>query len=91
MIDQLLATPAPPTPTGVHLATANSPVAANLPWVLYAFDDPALRSLSADQKIMLRMGPVNERRVKVRTSHLDTASQRSAMRFTWGGEGPSIR
>ena len=36
------------------------------PWVLYEFDDPALQSLSAGQRALLRMGPVNERRVKAR-------------------------
>jgi hypothetical protein len=66
VIDQLLATPMPAAPVGVYLPTANSPVIPNRPWVLYAFDDPALQSLSAGQKILLRMGPVNERRVKQR-------------------------
>ena len=78
VIDQLLATPAPAAPIGVHLATANSPVAPKRPWVLYAFDDPALRQLSAGQKIMLRMGPVNERRVKQRLRALRAQLTRAA-------------
>ena len=34
------------------------------PKVLYQFADPALESLSAGQKILVRMGPENEKRVK---------------------------
>jgi hypothetical protein len=32
--------------------------------VLYEFADPALERLSAGQKMMIRMGPVNESRAK---------------------------
>jgi len=66
VIDQLLATPEPNAPLGVHLPTINGPVRPQRPWVLYEFDDPALQSLTAGQRIMLRMGPVNERRMKMR-------------------------
>lgn len=64
VIDQLLATPVPNAPLVVNLPTANSPVTPVRPWVLYVFDDPALQSLTAGQKILLRMGPVNQRRVQ---------------------------
>ena len=40
--------------------------------MLYQFDDPALESLSAGQKILLRMGSVNERRVKAKLAELRT-------------------
>jgi hypothetical protein len=40
------------------------------PWVLYEFDDPALQALSAGQKMLLRMGPVNERRMKTKLAEI---------------------
>lgn len=54
-IDHLLATPEPATP--VRLVQ---------PKVLYRFEDPALESLSAAQKAMIRMGPKNAARVKTK-------------------------
>jgi len=38
--------------------------------VLYEFDDPQLESLTAGQKILVRMGLDNERRVKARLAEL---------------------
>jgi hypothetical protein len=38
--------------------------------VRYEFVDPALESLSAGQKILLRVGPANERRLKAKLSEL---------------------
>ncbi len=70
VIDQLLATPNPTVPLEVRLPTINGPLQPPRPWVLYEFADPAYQRLSAGQKIMLRMGPVNERRVKVRLAEL---------------------
>ncbi len=67
VIDQLLATPTPEAPLKMHQPTlAPGTVPPQRPWVLYEFDDPALQSLSAGQRVLLRMGPVNERRVKAR-------------------------
>lgn len=70
VIDQLLATPEPAGPLNVHLQAVNTPTPAPRPWTLYEFDDPALQALNAGQKIMLRMGPVNKRRVKARLAEL---------------------
>lgn len=64
VIDQLLATPDISEPLKVHLPQINGPLQPQRPWVLYEFEEPALQSLSAGQKILLRMGPVNERRMK---------------------------
>lgn len=64
VIDQLLATPPVDEPLKVRLPQINGPMQLERPWVLYEFEDPALQSLSAGQKILLRMGPVNERRMK---------------------------
>ena len=66
VIDQLLATPETDAPLQVQLPPINGPVRPARPWVLYQFADPAMESLSAGQKILLRMGSINERRIKVR-------------------------
>ena len=55
VIDHLLATPDVP-----------APVALVQPKVLYEFADPALESRSAGQKILMRVGPVNEARIKAK-------------------------
>jgi len=36
------------------------------PKVLYEYADPSLQSMSAGQKIMVRMGPENEAKVKAK-------------------------
>lgn len=70
VLDQLLATPVIEDPVRVRMPTRNSPAQPPRPWVLYEFDDPALQSLSAGQRMLLRMGPVNERRLKSRLAEL---------------------
>jgi hypothetical protein len=70
VIDQLLATPDISAQVKVHLPTINGPVQPERPWLLYEFDDPDLQSLSAGQRILLRMGPVNERRVKAKLAEV---------------------
>ena len=64
VIDQLLATPDVSEPLKIRLPQINGPMQLERPWVLYEFEDPALQSLTAGQKILLRIGPVNERRLK---------------------------
>lgn len=66
VIDQMLATPEIEAPLKVSMPTLGGPVHLTRPWVLYRFDDPALQSLNAGQKILLRMGPVNARRMKTK-------------------------
>jgi len=70
VIDLLLATPDITGPQAVHLPTINGPMQPERPWVLYEFDDPALQSLAAGQRILLRMGPVNERRMKTKLAEV---------------------
>ncbi len=70
VIDHLLATPDVAGAVKVHLPTINGPVQPQRPWVLYEFDDPAFEALSSGQKILLRMGADNERRVKARLVEL---------------------
>lgn len=70
VIDQLLATPEPAGPVLVRLTEVKGPIAPARPWVRYEFADPALESLSAGQKIMLRVGPAHERRLKAKLAAL---------------------
>lgn len=59
VIDHLLATPEPP-----------ETIALARPNVLYEFADPALEAQSAGRKLLLRMGPGNAARVKMRLRDL---------------------
>jgi hypothetical protein len=65
VIDNLLATPDP-----------SGPIALTQPKVLYEFADPALQDLSAGQKMLVRMGPDNEARVKAKLRELKRALTR---------------
>ncbi|MBX3586363.1 MAG: DUF3014 domain-containing protein [Ramlibacter sp.] len=62
----LLATPDAAQPQKLVLTEVKGPIESLRPWVRYQFADPALESLAAGQKILLRVGPVNERRLKAR-------------------------
>ena len=64
VIDQLLATPNAPEQIALTLVEVKGEVPSERPWVRYEFADPALESASAGQKIMLRVGAVNQRRLK---------------------------
>ncbi len=64
VIDNLLATPDPGDTIELVLPPQDPSVEVARPWVLYEYADPALRSLSAGQKILVRMGPANADRVK---------------------------
>lgn len=61
-IDDLLAAPRP-----------RGPIKLVRPHVLYKFADPHLEGLSAGQKLLIRMGPDNEARVKARLRALRRA------------------
>jgi hypothetical protein len=70
VIDQLLATPRPAYPIALRLAEVKGPVPSERPWVRFQFADPALEQLSAGQKIMLRVGPDNQRRLRNRLAQI---------------------
>jgi hypothetical protein len=70
VIDQLLATPDVDRALNVNLQEIHGPIPSTRPWVRYEFSDPALQSLTAGQKMLLRTGPVNERRLKARLAEL---------------------
>ncbi|MGJ7525125.1 DUF3014 domain-containing protein [Variovorax sp. GB1P17] len=64
VIDHLLQAPEPSGPVQVRLIEVKGDVPSTRPWVRYEYVDPKLESLSSGQKIMVRMGPENERKVK---------------------------
>ncbi|MCE9660751.1 MAG: DUF3014 domain-containing protein [Burkholderiales bacterium] len=70
VIDQLLATPEIDVPLQVRLPPIEGPLRPERPWVLYEFVDAELQSLTAGQRALLRMGSVNERRIKVRLAEI---------------------
>jgi hypothetical protein len=66
VIDTMLATPERKGPLEVRLPKSGDDSTPARPWLLYEFADPQLAALPAGQKLLLRMGPVDERRVKAR-------------------------
>ena len=95
VIDQLLATPEIDAPLQVVMPPIAGPVRPERPWVLYEFADPKLQALTSGQKLLLRMGSVNERRVKARLAEIPrhrrdrrglealVTMRRSAIRACW--------
>ena len=70
VLDQLLATPVPTGPVAVQLTQVKGEVPSTRPWVRYEYADPALQALSSGQKMLVRMGPDNARRLKAVMSEL---------------------
>ena len=68
VINHLLATPSAPQVMAVQLTEVKGPIPSVRPWVRYEFADPAFEALSSGQKIMLRVGSVNQNRLKARLS-----------------------
>lgn len=66
VIDHLLDAPEPAGPVAVQLTEVRGEFTAERPWTRYEFADPALESLSSGQKLMVRVGLSNERRLKAR-------------------------
>ena len=64
VIDHLLATPVQSRPLQVTLVEVKGSVPSLRPWVRYEYVDPALQRLSSGQKILLRVGPENHRRLR---------------------------
>ena len=73
VIDQLLDTPDRAGPLKVQLTQVKGPIAPVRPWVRYEFVDPSLEDLSAGQKMLLRVGPDHQRRLKARLNALRQA------------------
>lgn len=70
VIDLLLATPQVEYPVKLQLTEVKGPISSTRPWVRYEFADPDLESLSAGQKILIRVGPVNQRRLKAKLAEV---------------------
>jgi hypothetical protein len=66
VIDHLLQAPEPAPPVAVTLVEVKGEFATTRPWTRYEFVDPALESLSSGQKMMVRVGLANERRLKAK-------------------------
>jgi hypothetical protein len=73
VIDHLMAAPEPTSPVRIEPVRVQGPIQLARPGVHYIFADPALESLSAGQKIMVRVGTVNERRLKAKLAKLRMA------------------
>lgn len=69
VLDHLIATPDVESPK-VALIEVKGPLQPVRPWVRYEFVDPDLEALSAGQKMLLRSGPVNARRLKAKLAEL---------------------
>lgn len=72
VIDQLLDTPEPSGPLKLTLTQVQGPIPATRPWVRYEFADPTLESRPAGQKMLLRTGLANERRLKAKMAEFRT-------------------
>jgi hypothetical protein len=70
VIDLLLATPEVDYPVKLRLVEVKGPIPSERPWVRYEYADPALESLSAGQKILVRVGPAHARRLKAKLAEL---------------------
>ena len=70
VIDTLLATPQVEEPIRLRLVEVKGPIPSDRPWVRYEYADPALESLTAGQKILLRTGPANARRLKAKLAEV---------------------
>ena len=70
VLDTLLATPAPEGPIAVQLTEVKGGIPSTTPWLRYEYADAGLESLTSGQKILLRMGPENARRLKAIISQL---------------------
>lgn len=80
VIGLLLETPEPEQPPQLQLLQVKGEVPSLRPWVHYEFADPALEALPAGQKILLRVGLVNERRLKKKLAEFRDELRRQAAR-----------
>jgi len=70
VLDLMIATPVVSAPIQLRLTEVKGPIASTHPWLRYEFADPALEALPAGQKMMLRVGPANQRRLKAKLSEV---------------------
>ncbi|MDH4060787.1 MAG: DUF3014 domain-containing protein [Aquincola sp.] len=77
VIDRLLASPEVAPPIAVRLTEVKGPIASERPWVRYEFADPALESLPAGSKMLVRMGPAQSQRLKTKLAAFRAAIVRA--------------
>lgn len=70
VIDLLIATPVPAKPLELKLTEIKGPIPSTRPWVRYEFVDTSLEALPAGQKMMLRVGPTNQQRLRTKLIEL---------------------
>jgi len=70
VIDLLLDTPEPSDALQVEVPEIRGPLKPTRLWVLYRFSDPTLEGLSSGQKILLRMGSENRKRLKLKLAEI---------------------
>ncbi len=66
VLDHLIATPVQTGPLAVTLVEVKGEVPSIRPWVRYEFADPALQSMSAGQKMLMRTGADNHQRLRAK-------------------------
>ncbi len=66
VMDQLIATPVPAEPLAVSLVEVKGSVPSLRPWVRYEFVDPVYADMTAGQKMLLRTGADNQRRLQAK-------------------------
>ena len=77
VIDGWLALPVPEQPLEVRLTEVKGPIPSARPWVRYELADPALESLPAGQKILLRLGPQHQRRLQAKLAEFRSELMRN--------------
>lgn len=66
VLDHLLATPVPEGPLTVTLVQVKGSVPSLRPWVRYEWADPQWQAMSAGQKMLMRVGADNQRRLQAK-------------------------
>jgi hypothetical protein len=70
LLDHLIATPVPAGSLAVTLVEVKGSVTSLRPWVRYELADPALESMSAGRKMLMRMGPAQQRRLQAKLGEI---------------------
>ena len=78
VIDLLIATRVPEKPITLKLTEVKGPIASTHPWLRYEFVDPALEALPAGQKVMLRVGPANQQRLRSKLKEMRATLTKAA-------------
>jgi hypothetical protein len=79
VIDMLLTTPVHEGPLEVTLVDVKGPIRSEQPWTRYEFVDEDLEQLAAGQKMLLRTGAVNHRRLRSKLLQIRGLVTRAAL------------